>query len=213
MIVGDSIAAGPGCFKKYLDEQLQAGGITNYEFVGAYDDDCGGGVKHSAVSCSTAEQYTQEEFTLSNCTPAGPYDGMARLVQTYTPDLILLQLGVNDIWGGGTAVQTVLDRYTTLVEQARANHPNIVIAVAQIHKINTSGDCNDSSPPDTRAQELVDAVPAWAESMSSQESPLIVADLWTNSEVSETNDCVHPDEAGAQRMASNWFAALKDILN
>ena len=34
MIVGDSISAGPGCYKKYLLQQLQAAGITNFEFVG-----------------------------------------------------------------------------------------------------------------------------------------------------------------------------------
>src|SRR5215204_865634 len=36
MIVGDSISAGPGCYKKYLVQNLTANGITNYEFVGEY---------------------------------------------------------------------------------------------------------------------------------------------------------------------------------
>ena len=65
MIVGDSISAGPGCYKKYLLQNLTSNGYSKFEFVGQYDDDCGGGVKHSAVSCSTAEQYTQATFMMS----------------------------------------------------------------------------------------------------------------------------------------------------
>jgi hypothetical protein len=41
---------------------------------------------------------------------------------------------------------------------------------------------------------------------------VFVADLWTNSDVAETGDGVHPDDAGAQRMGQNWFAALSAIL-
>ena len=58
MIVGDSISAGPGCYKKYLLQYLTDNHYSKFQFVGEYSDDCGGVVRHSAVSCSTAEQYT-----------------------------------------------------------------------------------------------------------------------------------------------------------
>ncbi len=45
MIVGDSISAGPGCYQKYLLQNLNDNGYSNFEFVGEYDDDCGGGVE------------------------------------------------------------------------------------------------------------------------------------------------------------------------
>src|SRR5580692_8597098 len=67
MIVGDSISAGPGCYKKYLLQALAEHHYSNFEFVGEYADDCGGAVRHSAVSCSTAEQYTAPSFTMPNC--------------------------------------------------------------------------------------------------------------------------------------------------
>lgn len=209
MIVGDSISAGPGCYKKYLVQNLTTNGITEYEFVGEYTDDCGGGVRHSAVSCTTSGNYTQPTFTVPNCN-TNTYPGLATLVETHNPDLVMLQLGVNDVWGGSAPIQPILNNYATLVEQARAHNPRVVVMVAQIHKIITDNCMNMAST--TKAEELVMAVPAWAESVSTADSPVLVADLWTNSDAHEATDCVHPNDAGAQRMGQNWYNALAPIL-
>lgn len=214
MIVGDSISAGPGCYKGYLQGLLEQNGYTNLDFVGEYTDDCGGGVMHSAVSCSTAGQYTQPSFTLANnCSDGVTYDGLAALAATHEPDMIMLQLGVNDVWNG-RAVDAILGDYAELVAQARAQNPSIVLVVAQIQQIRPDCDPADATVFD-RAQSVVEAVPAWAEGLSTSESPVFVADLWTNSDwtIAETNDCVHPNDVGAERMGQNWFDALRNILS
>ena len=61
---------------------------------------------------------------------------------------------------------------------------------------------------------LTAAVPAWAQTQAQAESPVFVADLWTNSDWSkaETNDCVHPNDIGAEKMGKNWYETLKTIL-
>lgn len=210
MIVGDSISAGPGCYKKYLNSKLQASGITHYQFVGEYNDDCGGGIKHSAVSCATANNFTQNSFTLPNCFGQTSFPGIAQLMSRHQPDLVMLQLGVNDVWGGSTPVSQVLNSYQSLIAQMRNQNPNIVVMVAQIHKIITSECQNQASYQN--AQKLVEAVPAWAEGLSRANSPILVADLWTNSKTEEADDCVHPNDQGAMRMAENWYQALVDIL-
>jgi hypothetical protein len=211
MIVGDSISAGPGCYKKYLLQNLISNGLTNYEFVGAYSDGCGGGVRHSAVSCTTSAHYTQPSFMVPNCFADTSFPGMATLVETYDPDLVLIQLGVNDVWSGTAPIDPILANYTTLVAQARAHNPNIVIMVAQIHKI-ISDNCTNLAST-TSAEQLVMAVPAWATAASTTASPVLVADLWTNSDAHEADDCVHPNDAGAQRMGFNWYNALNSILD
>lgn len=210
MIVGDSISAGPGCYKKYLLQNLTQNNYRDFEFVGQYTDDCGGGVRHSAVSCSTAQQYTSATFTMPNCSQGTSFPGMSTLVTTHTPDLVMLQLGVNDVWSART-VDAILADYATLVRQARAQNPNVVMVVAQINKIRPN--CTDTAVTD-RAQALVNAVPAWAQGLSTAQSPVFTANLWTNSDWSkaETNDCVHPNDVGAQRMGLNWYNALKNIL-
>lgn len=212
MIVGDSISAGSGCYKGHLYDDLVAAGITNFEFVGEYSDACGSSVRHSAVSCSTAENYTNATFTMSNCSQGQSFPGVSKLMPSHNPDMVMLQLGVNDMWGGNTPYQTVLGRYETLIGQMRAHNPRIVVVVAQIHKINTINCSSNGSGYDPSAEALVNAVPAWAATMNSADSPVFVADLWTNSFVTETSDCVHPDAAGAERMGGNWFNAIADLL-
>lgn len=213
LIVGDSISAGPGCYKMHLDRKLTNSGITNYEFVGEYTDDCGGGVMHGAVSCATTADYSKASFTLSQMgCPTGERLGMGPMTAKYRPDLILLQLGVNDVWGGGQNIETILENYELLVEQARASNPNVVVAVAQIHQIKTVGGCIEPKTADPTAQALVDAVPAWAQRVTQPTAPVLVADLWTNSDVSESDDCVHPNPAGAERMAENWYRVLAPLL-
>jgi hypothetical protein len=209
LIVGDSISAGPGCYKKYLLADLNAAGFTNFDFVGEYTDDCGGGVMHGARSCSTAQQYTQPTFTLQEGCGAGPWPGLSALASEHQPDLIMMQLGVNDVWGG-MAVENILASYATLVQQARAVNPNVVLVVAQIQKIRPMDAGGDATF--ARTQQLIEALPAWATAQSQATSPVFVADLWTNSDVAETNDGVHPNDAGALRMGQNWFDALKNIL-
>lgn len=211
MIVGDSISAGPGCYKKYLLKELTDHGYSAFEFVGEYSDDCGGGVMHSAVSCSTAEQYTHEMFTMPNCRQGESFAGLAPLMAEHAPDLVMLQLGVNDVWGGAPTA-TTLGHYETLVEQTRAQNPNVVLVVAQIQKIRP--DCGTDDSVQKRAEDLVMAVPAWADQLGTAQSPVFVADLWTSSDwtMAETTDCVHPNDVGAQKMGVNWFNALKLIL-
>lgn len=211
MIVGDSISAGPGCYKKYLLQQLSQHGYTHFDFVGEYTDDCGGGVMHSAVSCSTAAQYTQATFTMPNCSQGKTFLGLSSLMPKHRPDLLMLQLGVNDVWGAKPTAE-ILDNYRKLVEQARAQNPRIVLAVARIQKIRP--DCGTDDSVQKRAEELVTAVPAWAAQLSTAQSPTFVADLWSDSDWSkaETNDCVHPNDVGAKRMGQNWYKALAPIL-
>ena len=209
MIVGDKISEGPGCYKKFLLQDLKDNGYSSFEFVGEYTDDCGGGVMHSAVSCSTADQYTQASFTVPNCTNK-TYLGLASLAAKHKPDLLMIQLGVNDLWGN-RSVATILGSYAKLVEQARAQNPKIVLVLAQIQKIKP--DCSNDAVY-ALTESLVKAVPAWAAKQNQATSPVYVADLWTNSDFSkaETLDCVHPNDVGAQRMGHNWYSALQGIL-
>jgi GDSL-like Lipase/Acylhydrolase family len=209
MIVGDSISAGPGCYKKYLLADLTANGYSSFDFVGEYTDDCGGGVMHSARSCTTALDYTQPTFMLRADCGGGTFPGLSALMASHHPDLVMLQLGVNDVWNG-LATDAILANYSTLLEQARAANPRIAVAVAQIQQIRPTG--ADAEAVFARAERLIEAVPAWAQAASQDASRVFVVDLWTNSDSAQTLDGVHPDDAGAQRMGLNWFTGLEGIL-
>lgn len=211
MIVGDSIAAGPGCYKKFLLQDLTDHHYSRFEFVGEYADACGSPVRHSAVSCATAEQFTQPTFTMPNCSQGKSFPGMSRLMTAHHPDLLMLQLGVNDVWSGHS-VGAVLGNYALLLQQARDANAKVVVIIARIQKIRP--DCSSDDKVTKLAESLVNAVPGWAAGKSTVDSPVFVADLWTTSDWSraETTDCVHPNDVGAEKIASNWFTTLKTIL-
>ncbi|MGC4087924.1 MAG: GDSL-type esterase/lipase family protein [Polyangiaceae bacterium] len=170
----------------------------------------------AAAACATAPSAAAPArssrnpgSTCPNCNKTN-WAGMSTLMKAHHPDLVLLQLGVNDVWSGQAPIEPILANYSKLVEQARAENPNVVVVVAQIHKIITDNCKNTASTQN--AEALVKAVPGWANGISNASSPVYVADLWTNSDPHDADDCVHPNDAGARRMGLNWFNALKAIL-
>jgi len=60
-----------------------------------------------------------------------------------------------------------------------------------------------------RVIDLNKAIPAWAASLNSTESPITVVDCWTGfDDAKDTGDGVHPNSSGNQKMANCWFDPL-----
>jgi cellulase/cellobiase CelA1 len=87
----------------------------------------------------------------------------------------------------------------------RANNPPMKILVAQIIPMNPSS-CS------TCAQGVINlnaAIPAWASSKTTAQSPVIVVDQWTGFDDStDTADGVHPNDSGNQKIANKWYSPL-----
>jgi Cellulose binding domain/GDSL-like Lipase/Acylhydrolase family len=120
-----------------------------------------------------------------------------------------MHLGTNDVWSN-LATNTILAAYTTLIGQMRANNPNMKILVAQIIPMNPSG-CTYC------AQGVINldaAIPAWAASITTTQSPVVVVDQWTGfNDATDTVDGVHPNDSGNQKIAARWFAPLTAQIN
>jgi cellulase/cellobiase CelA1 len=61
---------------------------------------------------------------------------------------------------------------------------------------------------------LNNAIPGWAAGLTTAQSPIVVADLWTGFDtVADTlGDGVHPNDAGFRKMADRWYPALTPLL-
>lgn len=57
-------------------------------------------LRGEAVSCSNTRDYTQNSFSLPDCFAGESFPGLSQLMPSHNPDMVLLQLGVNDVWGG-----------------------------------------------------------------------------------------------------------------
>jgi lysophospholipase L1-like esterase len=191
MPLGDSITAGPGCWRALLWDHLQRTGYNNIDFVGTQP---GGG-------CSVPFDGDHEGHGGFSATGIADQNQLPGWLAATTPDVVLMHLGTNDMWGGTISTSTILAAYSTLVDQMRASNPAMKILVAQIIPMEPSG----CAPCPTGVVALDNAIPAWAAGKTTAQSPITVVDQWTGfSTATDTGDGVHPNDAGFQKMADRW---------
>jgi len=203
MPLGDSITAGPGCWRAILWHDLQTAGYSNIDFVGSVAD---GGCNYGYTYDGDNEGHGGYAATgIADQNQLPPWLAAAN------PDIVLMHLGTNDMWGGTIATSTILAAYTKLVGQMRANNPNMKILVAQIIPMN---------PPScaTCAASVValdNAIPGWAAGLTTAQSPIIVVDQWTGFDATAdtAGDGVHPNDSGFAKMAARWYPPLAQVLN
>ena len=128
-------------------------------------------------------------------------------------DLVLMQFGTNDVWNDRSSA-TILAAYATVLEDLRVANPNVIVLVAQITPLNPAG----CSACESRVVALNAQISAWASSKSSAASPVSVVDLHSVFSAADylpnstyTADGVHPNLAGAQLIADEWYAALSAL--
>jgi lysophospholipase L1-like esterase len=202
MPLGDSITAGPGCWRAKLWNRLQTTGYANVDFVGGVSD--GGG-------CNPGYAYDPDHEGHGGYSATGIADQnqLPPWLAAARPDIVLMHLGTNDMWGGYIPLQNKLNAYTKLVTQMRAGNPAMKIIVAQI--IPMSAAACATCPADVVA--LNQAIPGWAAGLSTAQSPIVVADLWTGFDaVADNLDGVHPNDRGFQKMADAWYPVLTRTL-
>ncbi len=199
MPLGDSITGSPGCWRALLWNNLQNTGYTNIHFVGT----------QPPQGCGIPYDGDNEGHGGALATNIVSLNELPGWLSATNPDIVLMHLGTNDVWSN-IATSTILTAYSTLIDQMRANNPNMKILVAQIIPINPSG-CTYCAQG---VIALDAAIPAWARAKSTAQSPIVVVDQWTGFDDStDTVDGVHPNDAGNQKIASKWYPPLVAQLN
>src|SRR2546421_10939600 len=188
MPLGDSITAGPGCWRALLWDHLQRTGFTNIDFVGTQP---GGG-------CSVPFDGDNEGHGGFAATGIADQNQLPPWLAATHPDIVLMHLGTNDLWGGTISTDAILAAYSKLVDQMRASNPNMKIIVARIIPMEPPG----CATCPQGAVSLDNAIPAWAAGKTTAQSPITVADQWTGfNAATDTIDGVHPNDIGFQKMA------------
>jgi len=202
MPLGDSITAGPGCWRPKLWNRLQTSGYSGIDFVGTQSD--GGG-------CNPGYSYDfdHEGHGGYSATSIADNNQLPPWLAAAKPDIVLMHLGTNDMWGGYIPLQNKLTAFTKLIGQMRAANPAMKVVVAKI--IPMSAAACATCPADVVA--LNNALPGWAAGLSTAQSPIAVADLWTGYDaVADNSDGVHPNNTGFQKMADAWYPAVARML-
>jgi glucose/arabinose dehydrogenase/lysophospholipase L1-like esterase len=198
MALGDSITGSPGCWRALLWNQLQNNGFTDVDFVGT----------QAPQGCGFPYDGEHEGHGGALVTTVAQQNQLPSWLEAADPDVVLMHFGTNDVWSNRSTA-SILAAYRTLVDQMRAHNPDIAVLLAQIIPMNPSG-CAECA---ARVVDLNAAIPAWAESISTERSPVVVVDQWSGfSTESDTGDGVHPNASGDQKIASRWYPALAAVL-
>lgn len=199
MPLGDSITGSPGCWRAILWNRLQDSGYRDIDFVGTL----------GPQGCGQPYDGDNEGHGGALVTNVADQNQLPGWLAATDPDVVLMHFGTNDAWSG-RSTSAILAAYDTLLNQMRANNPRMRVLVAQIIPMNP-GTCPQCGQ---RVVDLNAAIPGWAASRSTAQSPVVVVDQWTGfSTASDTYDGVHPNASGDQKMADRWYAALTPVLD
>lgn len=196
--LGDSITGSPGCWRALLYQKLQQAGVTNTDFVGTLPGQ-GCGIPYDGENDGHGG-YLATGIVSNNQLPGW--------LSVSKPDIVMMELGTNDVWSN-IAPATILNAFSTLVDQMRASKSTMRILVAKITPMNPSS-CSDCAQ---RVINFNNAIPAWASGKSTSASPITVVDCWTGfNTATDTGDGVHPNDSGNQKLANSWFEPLKAAI-
>lgn len=125
-------------------------------------------------------------------------------LRDYTPDIVLLMIGSNDIYRGDQPSQ-VVSEIGVLIDQLRADNPNVTVLLGSL--IPTIDPSRIAG-----SLELSSLLPAFAASKSTANSLVQFVDQTVNMSTSDLYDLVHPNETGEVKIAENWYNGLMEFL-
>jgi acyl-CoA thioesterase-1 len=194
MPLGDSITesvAGRASYRYWLWKQLEEAGIRT-DFVGSMH-----GVHAGESRFGDFDADHEGHWGWTSAHVVQRIDEWAAL---NPPDLVLIHLGSNDI--GRFAVEQTMANLTAIAESLRRHNPRVRLLVAQL--IPAYGF-------ERRIKLINDAIPDLVARLDTPKSRVLVVDQWSDFDVAgDTWDGVHPNQAGEQKMARRWLAAIRE---
>jgi lysophospholipase L1-like esterase len=141
-------------------------------------------------------------------------------LEKYTPDIVLLHIGTNDIFNCRSA-SSILTNISYIINELRNDNPRVIIFLAQILPLAGTDKlgfddryCNPSKTLNQLIVELNNAIAASIENLSNAESPVYLVDQYTGIDPDiDLFDGIHPNEAGEVKMAKSWYNKLAPVLD
>lgn len=245
--LGDSITDGywtGGAYRKYLDYALEQKGYDNIDFVGpkgsdsatftyngetvTYDDNNAGYSGYAIQEMTTKEYRSGILETIQETW----YGSGVNMIAAYDPDIVLLQIGTNDILSAYN--DGITDRLENLINVILEDmtDPGDVVFVTTIPDIDailradwlSAYGINAWTSTDEEKQQLQETVQGCIDTYNSSIYDLVnklqgegkavrFADI--NSVVDYTSDLydgVHPNEQGYENMGLYWAEVLDSYL-
>lgn len=217
--VGNSITNGTDTFDSYRRElwKMLHDGKYNFDFVGSWNKHhMGGEVPHPDFDM---DHEGHSGWTFEHFFNPPDWDSargnIYKWLRIYKPDIILLELGTNDVFQCRKTADMMVD-LSKLVEVYRSVNLCVKIFVAQIPPLGPKWATQDlckNGAYSIWVDALNKEIAAFAKKYATTISPVIVVDQFTGIDASiHMYDDIHPNAAGEKIMARRWFNAIEKYL-
>lgn len=190
--LGDSITEGGDNFQSYLFplwEMLFTAGYS-FDFIGPNSDKCRiGSINNAGFSGKSAEFLDAH---------------IDSIYQKYNADIVLLHSGHNH-FESEKPIVGIIEALGSIIHKIRAINPNVKILVAQVIP-------SGKLPKYSYIPELNKSIAKMVKCQNSGNVLLVNQAKGFDWQKYTISDQVHPNVAGAEKMAEVWFDALKEIL-
>lgn len=194
LAVGDSITAGSKTFSNYrypLLQKLDAAGYV-VEYVGTLKSNSPAGLlAHEGYGGKNAE-------FLATVVPDH--------FRQHPADIVLIHAGHNHRFDE-KPVPGIVAAIESMITAFRSANPRVIVLVAQVIP-------SGKLPKYAYIPALNDAIAEMVKRMHTTEQPVLVVNQAEgfDPETDTVADKVHPNDSGAEKMASRWFEALLPVL-
>jgi len=220
LCLGNSITNGTNKYNSYRRDlwKMLHEGKYNFDFIGSWS-------KHHWNGEVPNPDFDMDHdghsgWTFPQILKAPDWDSsrgdLQKWIKNYTPDIVLIELGTNDVFQC-ISIEESMRAFSTTVKLLRQKNKNVKIFVAQIPPLGQQWApkmlCHDSISYAQRIINYNDTIALFAKEMSTKASPVIAVDQYTGvNPAKDMYDDIHPNDKGELEMAKRWFAAIKQYI-
>lgn len=227
LVLGNSITQGNTTYPGYRYElwKMLVDAQLDVELVGSHDVNEGGPspVQGSLYKDKIYTNRNEGHWGWSADEILRGRDGKGSLkewLQGYTPDVVLLHLGTNDMFRQcGSAespypacYQETLNELKEVIKQIRKKNSSATFFVA---KLIPAYESKVGPHAANNIKILNDMLPALVQDMNTLVSQVTLVDQYAGFDATtgaDTHDGVHPNASGELKMAQKWFAAIEPTI-
>lgn len=201
--LGDSITEGvPFTYRYPLYNTLSDEGYS-FDFVGSHTN---GGWDYPE------DGWDKDNEGHSGWTTESIDQELSEWLPQYDVDIALIHLGTNDAGAGD--VDNSVAAMTSIVEQLRSNNASVSICLAQILPFGSDIPVENGIGP-SELNAFVDSLNSrlaeLASEMTTTDSPIVLVDMNSDFGDEDFDDAVHPNQAGAEKMADQWMGCISGL--
>ncbi len=220
LALGNSITNGTNKFNSYRRDlwQLLHSANYNFDFIGSWNKHHIGGdvpdpdfdMDHDGHSGWTAQDI------LSPPDWDKQRGNLTTWIETYTPDIVLVELGTNDVFQCVPA-KDAMHSISEIINILRNKNPHVKIFLAQIPPLGAQWADKKLCGTDTAYSKSIDIfnkqIVKLAAEKNTNVSKVITVDLFTGVHpATDMYDDIHPNDTGEKDMAERWFKAISKYL-